>query len=107
MKSETADYQRQKFLPPLASPEHYLWRSVVFQAIQDATAIIRMKDRDKLRDAKKYRDEARLWLLRDRKDFYTICALAGLDGDAVRDRARCLSRKEWVVDQPIRLGDTI
>lgn len=101
------------------SPETELWRAVIAQAISDATATVRPKhgkasispDKAKAKqvisDAMRERDHAREWLLGDSRDFREVCNLAGLDPEAVRERAQRLKRFGWEVRQPARLADDL
>jgi hypothetical protein len=67
------------------SGQRALWVSVIAQAIFDATANLTASSRQ---EAKWDRAAARSWLLDNNKDFASVCALAGLDPDWVRARAR-------------------
>jgi hypothetical protein len=67
------------------SGQRALWVSVIAQAIFDATANLTVSSRQ---EAKWDRAAARSWLLDNNKDFAGVCALAGLDPDWVRARAR-------------------
>ena len=90
-------------------PEVALWRAVIAQAIEDATArSISEADLQNIPDSKKRharrlaaglklheRSQARAWLLNNSKEFREVCSLALLDPDAVRDRAQKMSRDNW------------
>lgn len=56
---------------------------------------IRAKDKDQMNRNDLDRAEARRWLLGNSKDFQEVCHLAGLEPDAVRDRAQAMSRRGW------------
>lgn len=60
--------------------DRQLWCSVLSLAIADATSLRTGKD------AQRDRHAALKWLLTDTNDFRTVCTLAGLDPEAVRDR---------------------
>jgi hypothetical protein len=87
--------------------EIHLWRSVIAQAFDDACSSIDMKMprrpsvqnmrnmRFRIAEAQRDRQEARDWLLVDVEDFTTVCNLALLDPDAVRDAATALCQDEW------------
>ncbi len=78
----------------LPTGETALWRAVVVQPFQDATyglhgAGRRRRGRCRAgRDARVNAGMARTWLLRDSADFRRVCALAGLEPDAVRRSAK-------------------
>jgi hypothetical protein len=77
-------------------PEVALWRAVIAQAISDATAPGRRYSKtsdERLADSERRR--ARRWLLGGCEDFREVCALALLEPDAVRDRARLLEQSGW------------
>ncbi|CAJ0861976.1 hypothetical protein AMST5_01446 [freshwater sediment metagenome] len=57
-----------------------LWAAVILQALEDATATISMADAHERR-------AAREWFKDAGKDFHEVCALAGMDHDAVRTAA--------------------
>ena len=68
--------------------ERDMWCAVVHQAIIDAT----YEGNDPT--LKVERDHAVAWLTRPSKDFAEVCSLAGLDPEAVRERATAkLARK--------------
>ena len=73
-----------------SSPELYLWRAVVAQAIVDATEPPPGRP-----GHARTRDEAREWLLSNSPDFRKVCELALLDPAAVRDRAEQLAADGW------------
>ena len=98
----------------LKSPETRLWRAVLLQAIEDATYRYKpMKRRKSMTaeerqraldaramaraDASRVQSAARDWLLGNSRDFRLVCSLAGLDYEAVRDRARELANRHWEV----------
>lgn len=59
----------------MKSPEKDLWLAVINQA---------------LREAKSGSSQAQRWLLEGGRDLHLVCALVGLDGDAVSERARAM-----------------
>lgn len=63
--------------------ERSLWCSVIYNALQEATGIIR--DAKSSHDA--VRAEATKWLTENDPDFRTVCIMAGLEPDAVRKGA--------------------
>ncbi len=101
--------------------EQLLWRSVITQAILDATApmstrigkrkpipghlspdeVFRLRAErdaarlDRIDEVKREQSRAREWLLRGGADFAKVCDYAGLDPAAVRDRAIDLAHKGW------------
>ena len=89
------------------SMEAALWLMVITQAFSDAAMNIRPGrentadpiDRESMTAQMKInyweREDAREWLLHNSPDFQEVCNLALLDPDAVRDRARAESRKNW------------
>lgn len=60
--------------------EKHLWCAVLGQAITDATTTRTGKD------AQRDQRAAIEWLTTDTMDFRTVCTLAGVDPDAVRER---------------------
>lgn len=60
--------------------EKHLWCAVLGQVIADATTMRTGKD------AQRDQREAIEWLLTDTIDFRTVCTLAGVDPEAVRER---------------------
>lgn len=91
-----------------SGPETALWRAVIAQAINDAcdrklpspkadgiAEKTRQSREANLREARRIRMQARDWLLRDNRDFRHVCHMAGLDPDAVRERAQKLARNGW------------
>lgn len=58
-----------------------LWCAVVRQAFNDALSA------DVSKAAALHRQQARTWLTRYSADFAEVCALAGLEAEAVRDKA--------------------
>lgn len=57
-----------------------LWRAVIAQAIEDATAPLSENPR-----TRKEKLQAREWFIEAGKDFHHACALAGYDPDRIRD----------------------
>lgn len=73
----------------LPNGETALWRAVVLQAFQDATlglhgASARRKLRRPSAERRAHVGTARSWLLGNGADLRRVCALAGLDPEAVR-----------------------
>lgn len=60
--------------------DRQLWCAVLSQAIADATSLRTS------REAQREQRAAMKWLLTDTIDFPTVCTLAGLEPEAVRDR---------------------
>jgi hypothetical protein len=98
----------------LSGPEVKLWRAVLLQAIEDATFRYKPKKRKKKmtpeewervtaaraearRNAKREQTTARDWLLGFSRDFRLVCSLAGVDPEAVHDRAKKLARQGWEI----------
>ena len=98
----------------LSGPEVKLWRAVLLQAIEDATFRYKpMKRKKKLtpeewekvtaaraearRNAKREQTAARNWLLGFSRDFRLVCNLAGVDPEAVHDRAKKLAPRGWEI----------
>lgn len=67
------------------SNDQALWGAVIAQAISDATCIYMLGVSAKVRPLEA--DRARRWLTKPNKDFATVCALAGVEPDAVRQLA--------------------
>ena len=67
------------------SNDQALWGAVIAQAIKDATFVGMHGDSPKSRPHEA--DRARLWLTKPSRDFATVCALAGVEPDAVRQLA--------------------
>lgn len=65
------------------TPERRLWQDVVLRALMDATHPA--GDEGNSEDARGRRS-ARQWLREGGKDFRTVCNLAGLDPDFVREK---------------------
>jgi len=62
------------------TPEKRLWQTVLYKALIDATAQDPQGD-ENLREKRRATD----WLTKGGKDFRTVCALAEVDPDFVRD----------------------
>lgn len=89
----------------MQNPELELWRTVIAQAISDATFCMLRTNSGKLtseipvnrksRGLERVFDfcAARDWLSWGGKDFREVCHLAGLDPDAVRDAAKKAMRE--------------
>lgn len=96
-------------LEGVPNSEVRLWRAVIAQAMDDAAMPIRPRkevtrdgkprSRAEIENAmsenKRERDRARKWLIANSSDFRDVCAMALLDGDAVRDRALLLQAQGW------------
>jgi hypothetical protein len=67
------------------SAQRALWLQVIAQALIDATTKISASSTGQV---KRDREAARAWLLNRNADFAGVCALAGVDPDWVRARAR-------------------
>jgi len=68
------------------SPEQTLWRSVIDQALSDACGVgIRCGVTESVSSA--LRRSARAWFWHKTEDFRDVCDMAGMDPNAVRDRA--------------------
>ncbi|MCZ7907749.1 hypothetical protein O9X94_00385 [Agrobacterium leguminum] len=66
--------------------QEILWRAVLMNAIDEAVRGPSMSV-DKTAKIRIYHiEQARIYLTRPNRDFETVCALAGLDPDAVRER---------------------
>lgn len=63
----------------------YLWMQVLHAAIEDAFQGVRGSSNDTAKRLRKVID-ARDYLTKPNTDFDTVCALAGMDADAVRTR---------------------
>ncbi|MGB3043911.1 MAG: hypothetical protein WBB98_12070 [Xanthobacteraceae bacterium] len=68
--------------------DRQLWCAVISQAIEDATTLRTSKEA--LRD----KQEARAWLVGMSIDFVQACSLAGIDPEALRDRAIALFERD-------------
>lgn len=60
--------------------DRQLWAAVLSTAIEDATTLRTSKQ------AERDKQVALEWLLTDSKDFRSVCWMAGVDPEAVRDR---------------------
>lgn len=69
----------------------YLWMEVLHVAIEDAFQGLRGSHRDTAKRLRKVID-ARDYLTKPNTDFDTVCALAGIDADAVRTRMQAKLR---------------
>jgi hypothetical protein len=68
--------------------DRQLWCAVIGQAIQDATSA-RSNSRNSENGRLQSDKQAALdWLLNDSKDFVTVCTLAGVDPQSVRERVK-------------------
>lgn len=78
-------------------PEAELWRAVVKQALDDALGVAKVNSTLEVTRQEGLRDQrrAQTWLLSRSRDFKTVCSLAGLDPDAVYERAVKLSKRGW------------
>jgi len=65
--------------------ETALWTAVIRQALYDATAPTPSPERE----------EARAWLTKRSEDFELVAELAGLNADALLDKARLLAYRWW------------
>jgi len=74
-------------------PEVTLWRAVLAQAIADAT--MPRFSGDDFKTARRARDHARDWLIKDSKDFRNVCDMAQLEADAVRARMVTMALSGW------------
>jgi hypothetical protein len=88
----------------LISPEISLWREVLHQAVSDATLRRKISATGKhvLKAAagiSRERAQARDWLTSFGRDFRMVCALAGLDPQAVHDRAMRIAQQGWALPQ--------
>jgi hypothetical protein len=84
-----------------SAAERALWLSVIQEAILDATTSLPASSR---RDRVLERDAARSWLLHRNRDFATVCALAGVDPDWMRNRARKIIEKSCARPKRIRVN---
>lgn len=75
----------------MKNPERDLWAAVITQALTDATRHVNKKNKGGLREQR----HARAWLTGGSKDFSHVCALAGVDAVAVRDRALLMEKAGW------------
>lgn len=73
--------------------DRQLWCAVLSQAITDATT--KRIGKDAQRDQR----AAIEWLSTDNRDFRTVCTLAGVDPEAVRDRLMRLLPPRGVVEK--------
>lgn len=69
-----------------------LWCAVIMQLIEDATSNAPALHNE--------RRDARRWFLRKGADFCEVCALAGLDAEAVQSRALKLIAEEDAINPP-------
>lgn len=69
----------------------YLWMQVLHAAIEDAFQGVRGSSNDTAKRLRKVID-ARDYLTKPNTDFDTVCALAGMDADAVRTRMQAKLR---------------
>lgn len=76
-KSHSASGNRQTEL----TPEQYMWRAVVAQALSDAAS------NSYKPEARYHRRQAIAWLTGMSEDFITVCELAGLDPKFIREKA--------------------
>jgi hypothetical protein len=60
--------------------ERDLWAAVIQRAVLDATGSLRDQK------TKSHIEPAREWFRRNGRDYRSVCALAGVDPDALRDR---------------------
>jgi hypothetical protein len=65
-----------------------LWCAVINQAIEDAMSKRTSSNASMSRQLRNNQQSALRWLLDGGKDFAAVCALAGLDPEAVRDRLK-------------------
>lgn len=103
-----------------ASPEQILYRAVIAQAVEDATATVRLSppkrrlgetrrrytrrrqfDMTMNRNAYVEQGRARSWLTGRSHDLWTVCEFAGIDPEDVHARAITLESRGW----PSRLED--
>lgn len=94
-----------------------LWLAVIAQAFADATSVLRTRaatskksrahKQATMNEHLKLRTEAREWLINSGRDFYYVCALAGVESAAVRRRALALRDGDWRVESPIFIADTV
>jgi uncharacterized phage protein (predicted DNA packaging) len=77
-----------------ADPVHQLWVRVILQATEDAAQIVESLASAETNNARNQRlaalvqrDKARLWFNPKNPDFVEVCNLAGMDPDAVAERA--------------------
>lgn len=78
--------------------ETFLWRAVIVRALEDACYVVKKTGKAKTRwcsPAMSEQAEARQWLIDNGPDFRAVCEMAGLDPDAVHDRAVALERRGW------------
>lgn len=79
-------------------PEVFLWRAVVVRALEDACYVVRKTGNAKTKwysPAAGEQREARDWLIGNGRDFREVCTLAGLDPDAVHERAVAMKGRGW------------
>lgn len=80
----------------MIDPELSLWRSVIWQAVVDATAQYVRSATSNGAITKQQRDHARAWLVGDSADFRKVCDLAEMNPRVVQRGARMLKRDGWV-----------
>ena len=64
--------------------EQKLWQSVILTAIYDATS----KSQKKCKYTNQYKLDAIKWLMNNNQWYYTVCNMADIDGDTLRNRLR-------------------
>jgi hypothetical protein len=79
------------FNSPKSSGESTLWKAVILQALQDAVC------GSKKAETGYHKRMARQWLKGTTKHFYTICSLADLDPDCVKEKAKECIERGWVI----------
>lgn len=78
-----------------ASADRSLWRAVIVQAFDDATGDPQSEKSNFGRDSNDEIPAAREWLTEDYEDFEFVCDLAGVEPDAVRNRAMISKKMGW------------
>lgn len=68
------------------SGEVALWRAVIQQAFVDALGVEVRDKKQRSRQLVSIR-QARLWFADAKRDYREVCAMAGVDADALRERA--------------------
>ncbi len=85
---------RNRYDPSLAEPhnpvesEEGIWRSVIVQALMDASSNSRKKEN------LQWKEEALIWLRGTSRDFLIVCQYAGFEPEFVRDMAKRALERE-------------
>lgn len=87
---------RHRYDPTLGEPynnvacEQATWRSVIVQALMDASSNSRKKEN------LQWKEEALVWLRGNTKDFVIVCHYAGFEPEFVRDMAKRALQRECI-----------